>query len=87
MNDQPTQSGQPASTRAVLSLVFGILAYSGCPLVAAIVAVVLARGETSGLARAGSILGWINIALCVLALLITGVVIALTAAGAVAGEF
>ena len=84
MNDSVSQ---PASSRAVLSLVFGILSFSGCPLVAGIAAVVLARGETSGVARAGSILGWINIALCALGLVITGIVVALMMAGAVVHEF
>ena len=69
------------STTAVLSLVFGILSWCVLPLVGAIVAVVtghVARGEIrrappdtlegDGLAVAGQVLGWTNLALMVLGL-------------------
>ena len=69
------------STTAVLSLVFGILSWCVLPLVGAIVAIVtgqVARGETrrappgpldgDGMAVAGLVLGWTNLALMVLGL-------------------
>lgn len=67
---------------AVISLVFGIVCWFALPFVGAIVAVVcghLARGEIrrappgsidgDGLALAGMVLGYINLALCVLAVM------------------
>lgn len=67
---------------AVISLVFGIICWFALPFVGAIVAVVcghLARGEIrrappgsidgDGLALAGMVLGYINLALCVLAVM------------------
>lgn len=57
---------EEASSRAVASLVLGILSYVACPLVFGIAAVVLGSGERHGVARAGVILGWINIALSLL---------------------
>ena len=77
----PTDS---TSTRDVMALVFGILAFNGCPLIGAIVAILLAQGSRSGVARAGSILGWINLALTAVAL-VAGVALLLVAA--VAGQF
>ena len=69
------------STTAVLSLGFGILSWCVLPLVGAIVAVVtghVARGEIrrappgtlegDGMAVAGLVLGWTNLALMVLGL-------------------
>ena len=77
---------QPAartSTTAVLSLVFGILSWCVLPLVGALVAVVtghVARAELrraapgelegDGMAVAGLVLGWANIALVALGLLL-----------------
>jgi hypothetical protein len=70
------------STPAILSLVFGVLSWVALPLVGAIVAVVtghVARGEIrrangelegDGMAVAGLVLGWANLALLVLALLL-----------------
>ena len=52
------------------ALVFGILSFNGCPVLGAIVAIVLAQGSSSGVARAGSILGWVNLAICALALVV-----------------
>jgi hypothetical protein len=67
---------------AVISLVFGIICWFALPVVGAIVAVVcghLARGEIrrappgsidgDGLALAGMVLGYVNLALCVLAVM------------------
>ena len=69
------------STTAVLSLVFGILSWCMLPLVGAIVAIVtghVARGEIrrappgtlegDGMAVAGLVLGWANLALMALGL-------------------
>ena len=69
------------STTAVLSLVFGILSWCVLPLVGAVVAVVtghVARGELrraapgelegDGMAVAGLVLGWTNLALVLLGL-------------------
>ena len=69
------------STTAVLSLVFGILSWCVLPLVGAVVAVVtghVARGEIrraapgelegDGMAVAGLVLGWANLALLALGL-------------------
>jgi hypothetical protein len=73
---------RPTSTPAILSLVFGILSWVALPLVGAIVAIVtghVARGEIrraggaldgDGMAIAGLVLGWANLALIVLALLL-----------------
>ena len=70
------------STTAVLSLVFGILAWFALPFVGAIIAVVtghIARGEIrrapgeiegDGMAVAGLVLGWANLAAIVLAFLL-----------------
>jgi hypothetical protein len=70
------------STMAVLSLVFGIVCWVALPFIGALAAVICghsARGEIrrappgtiegDGLAIAGLVLGWIHLALCVLALM------------------
>lgn len=70
------------STMAVVSLVFGIVCWVALPFIGALVAVICghaARGEIrrappgtiegDGMALAGLILGWVHIALCVLAVL------------------
>ena len=46
---------------AVICLTCGILSWMFCPVVLAIVAIVLGSGHPSGLAKAGVILGWLNI--------------------------
>lgn len=57
------------STKAVLSLVFGILAIAGgCPCIGGVIAIVLGSGEKSGVGRAGWILGWIHLGLVALAM-------------------
>jgi Domain of unknown function (DUF4190) len=79
MPQQMTYSvAPPTSTAATVSLVFGILAYVVLPIIGAIVAVVaghMARKEIrnsngqiggSGMATAGLVLGYIQIALTVL---------------------
>ena len=65
----------PMHTKAILSLVFGLLAWMACPVIAAIPAVILghqaradirrARGTLDGdvFAVAGLVFGWANIAL------------------------
>lgn len=75
------------SVAAVLSLVFGILTWFALPLVGAVIAVIcghVARAEIrhsggavdgDGLAVAGLVLGWLNLALAVLvALVVFGVI-------------
>lgn len=78
MNTMPKQT----SNTAVLSLVFGILAWIALPFIAAIIAIVtghIARGEIrrapqsldgDGMAVAGLVLGWANLFAMVLALLL-----------------
>jgi hypothetical protein len=61
---------EEASSRAVASLVLGILSYMACPLIFGIAAVVLGSGERHGVARAGVILGWINIVLSLISVVI-----------------
>src|SRR5262245_40611452 len=63
----PNPHPENASTRAVLSLVFGILGLTILPCAGPIVAIVTGTGESGGIARAGVILGWIAIALYALA--------------------
>jgi hypothetical protein len=64
-------SSSETSTRAVLSLVFGVLALSGaCPCIGGILAILLGAGEPSGVARAGVILGWVHFALTALILIV-----------------
>jgi hypothetical protein len=72
-----TQS-QPASTRAVLSLVFAILAFFGLSCIGSIAAIVLGKNEPSGVGRAGYIIGWIGL---VLSLVGIAIVIAMMALG------
>ncbi len=50
---------------AVACLICGILSWMFCPVVLAIVAIVLGSGHPSGLAKAGVILGWLNIIMLV----------------------
>jgi len=71
---QPIQT----STAAIVSLIFGILAWLALPLIGAIVAVIaghMARGEIragrgdldgDGLAVAGLVLGWIQLVIVML---------------------
>jgi hypothetical protein len=76
----PSPAPSPAtSTLAVVSLVAGIVSWLLMPFVAGLAAIVcghMARGEIKrsngalegdGLAIAGLVLGWINVVLCVLA--------------------
>jgi Domain of unknown function (DUF4190) len=77
----------PTSTSAVVSLVFGLLAWIMLPVIAAIVAVVaghMARSEIrrsegevqgDGMALAGLILGYINLALGALVILLIAVLL------------
>jgi hypothetical protein len=65
----------PTSTAAILSLVFGIVSWVALPFVGAVVAVIaghIARGDIrraggrldgDGLAVAGLVLGWVQLAL------------------------
>jgi hypothetical protein len=77
-----TAAPAPTSTAAILSLVFGILAWVGLPLLGSVIAVIsgyMARTEIrnsggtiqgDGLAVAGLILGWVQLALILLVLLL-----------------
>jgi hypothetical protein len=72
----------PTSTAAIVSLVFGILAWVGLPFIGAVVAVIaghLARADIrradgrlggDGVAVAGLLLGWIQLALALFGLLV-----------------
>jgi len=72
----------PTSTTAILSLVFGILAWVGLPLLGSIVAIIcghMARSEIAnsggavqgeGLALAGLILGWAQMVVILLVVLL-----------------
>lgn len=79
MNAVPART----STMAIISLVFGIVCWIGLPFLGALVAVICghaARGEIrrapagtvegDGMAVAGLILGWIHLALFVLAFMV-----------------
>jgi hypothetical protein len=63
-------SQEAPSTKAILSLVFGILAFFGLPCIGSILAIVLGKGERSGVGRAGYILGWVSAGLAVLGLIV-----------------
>jgi hypothetical protein len=70
----------PTSTLALVSLITGILSYVALPVIGGIIALItgyMARNETravpptasgDGLATAGIVLGWVNVALAVLGL-------------------
>ena len=61
------------STRGVLSLVFGILGITGgCPCLGSILAIVCGWGDSSGVGRAGVILGWVGLAMMLVTVLFTG---------------
>jgi hypothetical protein len=65
------RSPDPVSTRSVLSLVFAILGVTGtCPCVGPVAAILLGMGEPSGVGRAGFFLGWVAVALQLLALFV-----------------
>jgi hypothetical protein len=81
MSYQPTyRPGTTTSSLAVVSLVFGILSWCLLPFIGALVAIIcghLARGEIrrspldnrvegDGMAVAGLVLGYVQLALCVL---------------------
>jgi len=73
-------TGQGASTRAIWALVCGILAWTGCPLLGAIAAILLGHGQGEPLGRVGAILGWVQLALIV-AIIGVGLVFALVSVG------
>jgi hypothetical protein len=92
MSYHPSYRATTNSTLAIVSLIFGILAWCVLPFAGALVAVVcghMARGEIrrasvdaplegDGLAIAGLVLGYVQLLFCVLAVFI---VIALIVAG------
>ena len=64
------EATQAVSTRAVLALVFAVLATAGwCPCVGSLCAIALGMGSRSAVGRAGFHLGWISLALTCLGLL------------------
>lgn len=86
------------SNMAVISLIFGILSYVFIPFIGALIAVICghaARAEIrrappgtidgDGMALAGLILGWIQIALCIIGVVVVVLFImgAITAASAI----
>ncbi len=57
--------------KAVAAFVCGLLGLLGLlPCIGSILGIVLGRGETDGLGRAGVIMGWIGLALAAIGLLI-----------------
>ena len=52
--------------RALLSLIFGLLAFGACPCIGSLAAIVLGMGEKSAIGRTGFWLGWITLGLCFL---------------------
>ena len=80
----PYRPASSTNSLAIVSLIFGVLAWCVLPFIGAIVAIVcghLARGEIrraaadrpvegDGLAVAGLVLGYLQLALCVLAMLV-----------------
>ncbi len=95
MSWQPYPPRQEQSGTAVAALVLGICGFLVCPLICSIAAIVtgtMAKNEIdrSGgrltgrdMAKAGLILGWIGVALCVLAVLL---IVALVVFGSMAVE-
>ena len=91
----PGQVARPTSQNAILSLVFGILGWMACPILCAIVAVILghmARAEIrrsggsidgDGMALVGLLLGWVHLILAFL-VIVGYVVILLFFAGVLA---
>lgn len=63
------------STRAVWSLVFGILSFTLCPVLGGILAIVLGWGETSGVGRVGKILGFVSLILALLVWLVFAMIV------------
>lgn len=82
MAGQPPQAGTgQTNTKALLSLVFGILGFVAIPLIGGIVAIVLGNmaqqelrqrpHETGeGMAKAGIVLGWISVVIAALVFLL-----------------
>ena len=78
-------SPEPASGRAIASLVFGILGVTFfAPCVGPILAIVLGNGEPGGVAKAGVILGWIGLGILALAAVVSA---AFLLVGAIAHSF
>ena len=89
MSYQPSYRPATTSSLAVVSLVFGILGWCVLPFIGAIVAVIcghLARGEIrrsapdnriegDGMAVAGLVLGYAQLALCILGIFVLIVVL------------
>ncbi|MGV8049904.1 MAG: DUF4190 domain-containing protein [Anaerolineaceae bacterium] len=88
-----TSQPQTTSSWSIVSLVTGITSYFILPIIGAIIAIItgyVAKNEIKnsngqiagdGMATAGLILGWINIALCIIAV----VIVILLFIGAISG--
>ncbi len=62
---------EEVSGKAIASLIIGILSVTGMGCcVGGVLAIALGAGETSGVARAGVILGWIHVATLAIGLIV-----------------
>ena len=82
MNDQKDDVGP----RALLSLIFGLLAFAACPCVGSVAAILLGMGEKNAVGRTGFWLGWITLALSFLYLAVGLVLAAIFGGGALLTE-
>lgn len=82
MNDPSNEVGP----RALLSLIFGLLAFGTCPCVGSVAAIVLGMGEKSSIGRTGFWLGWISLGLCFLYLAVGLALAVLFGGGALLAE-
>jgi hypothetical protein len=82
MNDRKDEVG----LRAVLSLIFGVLAVGLCPCVGSVVAIVLGMGEKNAIGRTGFWLGWVTLGLFFLYLAVGLVLAVIFGGGAMLAE-
>jgi len=92
----PGAGGQETSSRAVVALVLACASFTAFPVVAAVAALVLARGADAeiaaaggrlvgqGLTRAARVIAWINLALSAL-MVVAGAVLVAVVLGRTAG--
>ncbi|MCZ6597360.1 MAG: hypothetical protein O7B99_06970 [Planctomycetota bacterium] len=66
----PETTEEP-TVKAIVGLIFSVLAFAWCPCVGSILGIVLGAGEKSGVARAAVIVGWIGVAYILFAILVT----------------
>lgn len=78
---------EEVSGKAIASLIIGILSVTGMGCcVGGVLAIALGSGETSGVARAGVILGWIHIATLAILLIIGALLLVFAGGLAVVGQ-